>query len=142
MKTLFFYLLSLSLLSSGCTKKPQSVLIDMRKIEASLADRKEWVREQKRLARPRFEEDYGWLLAAKKIEAKEAMQIGYLFFYSSGSMCGYLDNPRLSGGIWRLDYHPGLPPSEGNPIFVDAHSGEVWQESQKRVDALALIRHK
>ena len=74
----------------GCVKKPEVVLIDLNSFEAPLSARKEWVRDQKKISRVRFEQEYGWLLAAKSIDAKEAQQIGYLYFYSSGQGCGYL----------------------------------------------------
>ena len=121
---------------------PKAVMVHPNRIEATVADRKAWVRDQKRRDRLRFDAEYGSVLVAKKIEAKEAMQLGYLFFYSSGSLCGYLDNPRLTDGVWQLDFFPGFPPAGGDPVFVDARTGEVWQAGQKKFDALALLRYE
>src|SRR4051812_12434645 len=97
-------LLILCLVSAvGCAKKPEVVLIDLNSFDAPLSARREWVRDQRKISRADFEKEYGWLLAAKSIEAREAKQIGYLYFYSSGQGCGYLDNPRLADGVWHLE---------------------------------------
>lgn len=126
----------------GCAQEPKVVMVHPNRIEATVADRKAWVRDQKKRDRSRFDAEYGSVLAAKKIEAKEAMQLGYLFFYSSGNLCGYLDNPRLTDRVWQLDFFPGFPPAGGDPVFVDAQTGEVWQAGQKKCDALALLRYE
>ena len=138
----FSALILLVTLCGGCAQKPDTALIDPAKIEASLDMRRAWVREQKKLDRERFDLNYGFVLSAPRIESKEAMQIGYLFFYSAGNLCGYLDNPRLIDGVWRLEFFPGLPPSSGNPVFVDVKSGKVWQDESKKIDAFALIRYE
>lgn len=135
-------LVVLLVICGGCAQEPKVITVHPNRIEATVADRHAWVRDQKQRDRSRFDVQCGSVLAAKKIEAKEAMQLGYLFFYSSGNLCGYLDNPRLTDGVWRLDFFPGLPPSGGDPVFVDARTGEVWQVGQKRIDALALLRYE
>ncbi|MEO6246835.1 MAG: hypothetical protein ABIQ12_15520 [Opitutaceae bacterium] len=129
-------------LCAGCAQQPEVIVVYPNKIEATVAARKASVRDQKKKDQSRFNAEYGSVLGAKRIEAKEAMQLGYLFFYSSGSLCGYLDNPRLIDGVWQIDFFPGLPPSIGDPVFVDARTGEIWQTTQKKVDALALLRYE
>ena len=134
-------------LCGGCAPQPKVVMVYPNRIEASIGERKAWVRDEKKRDRSGFDSKYGSVLLAKKIEAKQAMQIGNLFFYSSGQLCGYLGNPRLTDGVWQLDFSsglpsPGLPPSGGNPVFVDSRTGEVWQVGQKRLDALALLRYE
>ncbi len=127
---------------AGCAEESKVTLVHPNRIEAAIADRQAWVRDQKKKDRSHFDAEYGSVLLAKKIEAKEAMQIGHLFFYSSGNLCGYFDNPRLVDGVWQLDFFPGSPPTSGDAVFVDARTGEVWQRDQKKVDALALLRHE
>ena len=136
------FIVVLLVLCAGCTRKPEVRVFSANRIDATVADRKAWVREYKKKDRSRFDAEYGSLLGAKTFEAKEAMQIGYLYFYSSGSLCGYLDNPRLTDGVWQLDFSPGFPPAGGDPVFVDAMTGKVWQRGQKKFDALALCRYE
>ena len=127
----------------GCAvREPEVVLVNPSRIEASLADRERWVIEQKKRDRARFEADYGWILSARTIGGQEARQIAYLFFYSAGSNCGAFEEPKLSDGIWRLDFLSGFSAASGFPVFVDAKNGEVWQFASTRLDALALIRHE
>lgn len=136
-------LLGLILAAGGCVQSPSIVLVDPTRIEASLSERQTWVREQKRRDRTRFERDHAWLLAAREIGRNEALQLGYLFFYSSGTLCGYLDNPRKVNGVWRLDFYPGLGPGSSAAVLVDPASRDVWQEGQSsKVNALALIRYE
>ena len=130
-------------LAAGCGNSPKLVSFVPGKIEATLSERKIWVREQKDRDRQRFRSDYEWLLSAKAIGAKEAKQIAYLFFYSTDTRGGYFEEPRLAEGIWRLDFVPEMRPSSASPVFVDSKTGEVWQEGQAvKVDALKLIRYE
>ena len=120
--------------------------LDIRVIDASLEERRNWIREQKKLDRLNFDASYSWLPAAGQIGEKEALRIAYLFFLSADGGCGGINNGVLTDGVWRFDFRPGLQPRpdfHGFPIFVDAKTGQVWQEGQKtKVDAFALIRYE
>jgi hypothetical protein len=136
-------LLILCLVSAlGCAKKPEVVVINLSSFDAPLSVRKEWVREQKRISKPHFEQEYGWLLTAKSIDAKEAQQIAYLYFYSSGQECGYLDNPRLVDGVWRWESYVRFQERAVDQVLVDARSGQVWQDGHEKLDAMKLLRTK
>ena len=134
----------------GCSKpEPEFagakiVLVDPRKIEASLEQRVAWVRAQKARDPQRFDQDYGWILKSKTIGQREAQQLAYLFFYSSDQACGYFSEGVLQDGIWTFGYNNGTPtqpPLLSPPVHVDAATGHTWQEGQTtRVDAFALIR--
>ena len=81
------------------------------------------------------------MLAAKTIGPKEAKQLAYLFFYSTGTMGGYFDEPVRDDDRFRFSFHSELGPVTGFPVFVDTKTGSAWQEGQKeRIDMLSLIR--
>lgn len=122
-------------------ESPEVVLMNLGTIDASFAQRRDWVISLKARNRKRFEEDYGAILRAKTIEGKEALQIAYLFFYSSGHMCGYVEDPVQQGDLWRCVVNVGFPPDQAKPILVEPKSGKVWQEGQtEKIDYIALIQ--
>ncbi len=123
-------------------EKPQAEMIDPRVIHSSLEHRRQWVIEQAEgPGAALFSREYEWLLTAKSIGPKEAKQLAYLFFYSTGTMGGYFEEPVRDGDLFRLTFHSELGPVVGFPVFVDAKTGATWQKGQKeRVDVLSLIR--
>jgi hypothetical protein len=150
-KTACRVFVSLALLSFvvGCQPKPETALknfpdlalADINNIDASFEQRRQWVINLKKHNRKRFNEDYGAILGASVFDGKEALQIAYLFFYSSGHICGYVETPIKHGDLWRCAVNLGFPPNQAKPILVDAKSGKVWQEGQTaKVDYIALIQ--
>ncbi len=117
------------------------MLLNPNNIDASFEQRRQWVITLKAHNRKRFEEDYGAILSEKPVRGKEALQIAYLFFYSSGQMCGYVEDPIQKGYLWHCAAKVGFPPDQARPILVDARAGRVWQEGQTvKVDYIALIQ--
>jgi hypothetical protein len=134
--------LLIAVLCGGCANTPYAVRVDSRVIQASTAERRQWVIKQaKGPCAWMFSRDYEWVLTSKSLGPKEARQLAYLFFYSTGTVGGYFDDPVAEGSRFRLRFHSELGPTEGPPVFVDAQSGSAWQEGQKeKVDMLSLIR--
>ena len=122
-------------------KSPELMLVNPNTIDASFEQRRDWVIALKARSRERFEEDYGAILTAKNIGEKEALQIAYLFFYSSGHVCGYVETPTQQGDLWRCAVNVGFPPNRAKPILVESKSGKVWQEGKTgKIDYIALIQ--
>jgi hypothetical protein len=141
-KHLAALLLAIPLLGFAAEEKPKGEVRDPRVIHASLEARRQWVIDQ---AEGRgawlFSRDYEWILASNAIGPKEACQLAYLFFYSTGVMGGYFEQPVRDGDRFRLTFHSELGPVEGFPVFVDSRTGFAWQEGQKeKIDTLSLIR--
>jgi hypothetical protein len=134
--------LLIAVLCGGCANRPYVVRMDPRVIQASTAERRQWVIKQAEgPGAGMFSRDYEWVLTSKSIGPKEARQLAYLFFYSIGRMGGYFDDPVAEGGRFKLRFHSELGPTEGPPVFVDARTGSAWQEGQKeKIDMLSLIR--
>jgi hypothetical protein len=122
--------------------KPDVEVIDPRVISAAVEERREWVVKQAEGDGAwLFARDYEWILTSTVIAEKEATQLAYLFFYSTGTIGGYFDDPRKNAGVFMFRFHSEMGPTEGFPVFVDAKSGVVWQEGQtEKSDMLALIR--
>jgi hypothetical protein len=122
----------------------QVIRFDSREIEASLAQREQWIIDQAKGSSHRaklFSGEYEWLLSSNFILTKEAKQLAYLFFASTGAMGGYFDDPVLVDGVYIIAFHSELGPIEGFPVFVEAQTGLTWQKGQKeKIDTLALIR--
>jgi len=134
---------SLSLLQAA-DLPDEVILIDPRVIDATLAQREQWIIEQAKGPTYReqmFSDEYEWLLTSDSIRAKEAKQLAYLFFASTGAMGGYFEDPILVGSSYKITFHSELGPTEAFPVFVDVKTGLTWQEGQKqKIDTLALIR--
>ena len=137
------FLLAIPLFSFAAGENPKAEAIDdSRIIQASLEQRYQWVIEQAEGPGAwLFSREYEWVLAAKSIGQKEAKQLAYLFFYSTGAMGGYFDEPVREGDRFKFAFHSELGPVVGFPVFVDAKTGSAWQAGQKeRIDVLSLIR--
>ncbi len=135
-------LLMIPLWGFAAGEKPKPEERDARVITASLEYRRKWVIEQAEGPGAwLFSRDYEGVLAAKSIGPKEANQLAYVFFYSTGVMGGYFERPVQEGDLFRFAFHPELGRAEGLPVFVDPKTGFAWQEGQKeKVDTLSLIR--
>lgn len=135
-------LLFVSLWGFAADEMPMTEKIDPRVICASLEHRREWVIEQAEGPGAwLFSRDYEWLLAARAIGPKEANQMAYLFFYSTGTKGGYFDLPSREDNRFKFKFHSELGPVEGFPVFVDSTTGFAWQEGQdEKIDTLSLIR--
>lgn len=134
-------LLAIPLWISATDAKPKIEMIDPRVIHASIDQRRQWVIEQaKGPGAWLFSRDYEWVLTAKSIGPKEATQLAYLFFYSTGTMGGYFDEPLRERDRFKFAFHAELGPTEGFPVFVESKTGLAWQEGQTdKVDTLSLI---
>ncbi|MDB6115302.1 MAG: hypothetical protein JWQ62_2247 [Lacunisphaera sp.] len=141
MKNLLSFL-ALSSYLLGEPQNPKPILVNPGVIHAPLEQRRQWVIDQTQERKAEyFSRDYEWILSAKSIGQKEASQLANLFFYSTGTMGGYFDEPRKEKVRWVLGFHPEIGPKDGYPVFVDAETGLTWQEGQtEKVDALSLIK--
>lgn len=121
----FFVSITLVFLEAGCRlnpeaalkKSPDFALTDINNNNASSEQRRQWVIALKAHNRRRFEEDYGVILNAKTIQGKEALQIAYLFFYSSGQICGYVENLIQKGDLWHCAV---------NVVFLRTKQNTSW----------------
>jgi hypothetical protein len=143
MRNHILFVAFVSFASLRADQKPQSVItFRPGEVVASLDSRREWVVEQKRINRHEFDAKYGWIVKAPAVTEMFLQQIAYLYFYSTGLMCGFLDNPERHGDFWSFRVHDGLPPgTSGKPILVDPKGGLVWQEGQtEKIDYVSLIK--
>lgn len=89
--------------------KPKAEMVDPRVIHASVEQRRQWVIEQAEGPGAwLFSREYEWLLTANSIGPKEAKQLAYLFFYSTGTIGGYFEEPVRDGDRFRLTFHSEL----------------------------------
>jgi hypothetical protein len=126
----------------AAAEKPKAEMRDPRVIHASQEYRRKWVIEQAEGPGAwLFSRDYEGVLTAEAIGPKEANQLAYVFFYSTGVMGGYFERPVRDGDLFRFAFHPELGRVEGLSVFVDPKTGFAWQEGQKeKIDTLSLIR--